>query len=61
MNAEATRHRDVLDSTACRLRNEEAQKMNAEERLEKVVHDLQEAKSEQMTVSPPTPSPCQIA
>lgn len=51
MNVEASRQREVLESTNCRLRSEEAQKMTVEERFEKAVHDLHEMKNEHLTVS----------
>lgn len=50
MNVEVSRQREVLETTNCRLRNEEAQKLTVEERLEKALHDLHEIKSEHMTV-----------
>lgn len=50
MNVEASRQREVIENTNCRLRSEEAQKLTVEERLEKAVHDLHDMKSEHITV-----------
>lgn len=51
LNVEAARHREVIDTTHCRLRTEEAQKCSVEERLEKTTHALQAIKSEHMVLS----------
>lgn len=50
MNSEGTRHRDLIETTNCRLRTEEAQKLTVEDRLEKAVHELHVMKSEHFTV-----------
>lgn len=50
MNNEASRQREALETTNCRLRSEEAQKLTVEERMEKALHDLHEMRNEHMTV-----------
>lgn len=50
MNNEASRQREALETTNCRLRSEEAHKLTVEERLEKALHDLHEMRNEHMTV-----------
>lgn len=51
INTEASRHREIIETTANRLRNEEIQKSTVEERLEKTAHDLHYLKNEHMTVN----------
>lgn len=48
---EATRHREVVEMTNSRLRNEEIQKSVTEERFEKAQHELQHLRSEHVTVN----------
>lgn len=50
INTDATRHREIVETTANRLRCEEMQKSTVEERLEKATHELHHLKNEHMTV-----------
>lgn len=50
-SAESAHHRETVETTNCRLRAEEAQKMTIEERFEKAHQELQVLKSEHMAVS----------
>lgn len=51
---EASRHREIIESTTTRLRNEEMQKTTIEERLEKASHELNHLRNEHVTVRIPT-------
>ena len=48
--AEGARHREVVETTNCRLRTEETQKCSIEERLEKAHQELHAMKAEHFTV-----------
>lgn len=48
---DATRHRESMEATTCRLRTEESQKCGLEERLEKTHDELQKMKAEHCNVS----------
>lgn len=48
---EASRHREIFESTTQRLRNEELQKATIEERFEKASHELNHLRSEHVAVS----------
>lgn len=50
MNTESCRNREIVETTNCRLRNEELEKSTLEERLTKVQNELQHVKSEHITV-----------
>lgn len=50
MNAESCRNREIVETTNCRLRNEELEKSTLEDRFTKVQNELQHVKSEHMTV-----------
>lgn len=47
---EASRHREICESTTQRLRNEEIQKATIEERFEKASHELNHLRSEHVAV-----------
>lgn len=49
--ADASRHRESIEATNCRLRNEEGEKCSLEERLEKAHQELHTMKAEHTTVS----------
>ena len=51
MSSDANRHREILETTNCRLRSEEVQKCSVEERFEKTAHELHALKGDHLTVS----------
>lgn len=50
LSTEASRHRELVETTNCRLRSEEIQKSTIEERFEKAQQELQQLKSDSITV-----------